>query len=461
MIEEDISQTQKRLIKERSQIIALNHAGISTTQIAIFIDRHKSTVVRWIKRSEQNVGRLQDYTRSGCPPIFTDLTQIKITAFFCQTNLLPGCNSITLKWASEYFNQDLSFLGCTISTSSISRILRKHSLRPHLHKYFLQITDPDFFEILPRIINLYLNPPKYLFCFDECPGIQALRRLAPPLPVGNGKCGGKYSEPNHNRNGTRDLYAFLDVNTGIVFGKCTENHQVETLIQLFREHMLTLPENSVVHYICDNLSNHSCHKFCRVVAELCSVEYPEKDLNTKKKRQQWLQKEDKRIIIHFTPKHGSWLNMVEIWFGIMGQKCLKHNSFSSVEELAAFLHDFIQTWNKYFAHPFDWTYEGKGLHSKAVQRLITHIMIENKHMEISFLAGQLELMLNLLKMHFKQVGIKDWLMLETAMKNKKKYLESIIQNNDKPRVKKKAEELFPKLIDELENRLAEDIACAA
>ncbi len=74
MIEEDISQTQKRLIKERSQIIALNHAGISTTQIAIFIDRHKSTVVRWIKRSEQNVGRLQDYTRSGYPPIFTDLT---------------------------------------------------------------------------------------------------------------------------------------------------------------------------------------------------------------------------------------------------------------------------------------------------------------------------------------------------------------------------------------------------
>ena len=268
------------------------------------------------------------------------------------------------------------------------------------------------------------NPPKYLFCFDECPGIQALRRLAPPLPLGNGKCEGKYSEPNHNRNGTRDLYAFLDVNTGIVFGKCTENHHVETLIQIFREHVLSLPENSVVHYICDNLSNHSCHKFCRVVAELCSVEYPEKDLNTKKKRQEWLKKEDKQIIIHFTPKHGSWLNMVEIWFGIMGQKCWKHNSFSSVEELAAFLHDFIQTWNKYFAHPFDWTYDGKGLHSKAVQRLITHIMIENKHMEISFLSGQLELMLNLLEMHFKQVGIKDWLMLETAIKIQQLWTES-------------------------------------
>ncbi len=461
MLKKDISHAQKRLIRERSQIIALNRAGISTTQIAIFINRHNSTVTRWIKRPEENVGRLQDYARSGRPPIFTDLTQIKITAFFCQTNPLPGCNSITLKWASEYFNQDLSFLGCTISASSISRILRKHSLRPHLHKYFLQMTDPDFFEILPTIINLYLNPPKHLFCFDECPGIQALRRVAPPLPTGNGKCGGKYSDPNHNRNGTRDLYAFFDVNTGVVFGECTENHKVETLIPIFSEHVLSLPEDSVIHYICDNLSNHSCHEFCRVVAELCSVEYPEKDLDTKKKRQEWLQKDDKRIIIHFTPKHGSWLNMVEIWFGIMGQKCLKHNSFNTVEELAEYIHDFIHTWNKYFAHPFDWTYDGNGLHSKAVRRLITHVIIENKHMQLSFLSGQFELMLNLLENYFKQVEIQDWIMLEKAIEDKKRYLESIIRNSEKPRIKKKAEEFFPKLIDKLKSSIQGNTLCDA
>ncbi len=127
------------------------------------LDRHNSTVTRWKKRSEENGGRLYDCGRAGRPPRFTDFAQIKITAFFCQTNPLPGCNSITLKWAAEYFNQDLSILGCTISASSIGRILHKHSLRPHLHKYFLQITDPDFFEILPNIVNLYLNPPKYLF----------------------------------------------------------------------------------------------------------------------------------------------------------------------------------------------------------------------------------------------------------------------------------------------------------
>lgn len=454
------SKAQNSYIKVRSEIIVLSHANISSKEIAFFSGLHISTVIKWIKRFK--IGKtLHDLPRGGRPAVFGELIQLKITAFFCQANPLPGCNTITLQWAAKYFHQNISFLGCTISISSISRILRKHSLRPHLHKYFLQITDPDFFAIMPSLINLYLNPPENLFCFDECPGIQALKKTAPPLPVGEGKNGGQYSEPNYNRNGTRDLYAFFNVNTGTVFGKCTKNHKVETLIQIFQEHVKSLPKNSIIHYICDNLSNHSCHKFCSVVAKLCSVEYPEKELDTKKKRQTWLQKENKRIVIHFTPKHGSWLNMVEIWFGIMGQKCLKHNSFSSVDKLAAFLHDFIQTWNKYFAHPFNWTYTGKGLHSRAIKRLVTHFIIENKHMELSFLSSQLELMLNLFEKHFKQVDIKDWIMLEKVIKSKRNFIESIIKSSDKPRVQTKTEKLFSKLINELDNWLSENIKCAA
>lgn len=432
-------------------MLALTQAGISNNEIAVYTNRHNSTVARWVKRAQENES-LQDHRRSGRPAIFTELSQLKITAFFCQTNPLPGCNTISLKWAAEYFNQDLSFLGCTISISSISRILRNHSLRPHLHKYFLQITDPNFFEIMPSLIELYLNPPQYLFCFDECPGIQALRKLAPPLPPGEGKGGIKYSEPNHNRNGTIDLYAFLDVNSGEIFGECTENHKVDTLIRIFKKHVSLLPEGAVIHYICDNLSNHSCHEFCRSVAEICSVDYPEKKLDKKEKRQKWLQNDEKRIIIHFTPKHGSWLNMVEIWFGIMGQKCLKYNSFKSIDELVTFLEDFICTWNKYFAHPFDWTYTGKGLHNQAVRRFVTHISIENKHMDVSFFSCQIELMLNLLENYFEQVELKEWRILAEIIIIKKDYIENIIENSDKPRVKQKAKDLFPMLQNELKNK---------
>jgi transposase len=455
-----INSTQKKQIAERNKIIVLFRAGISRAEIGAFVGRHISTIHRWIQRIRFG-DVLCDRPRKGRPPIFSPLIQLKITAFFCQSNPLPGCNTMTLKWASNYFNQNSSFLGCTISISSIRRILKKHSLRPHLHKYFLQITDPNFFEIMPLLVNLYLDPPKYLFSFDECPGIQALRKVAPPLPPGKGEAGGKYSEPNYSRNGTKDLYAFFDVNSGKVFGECTDNHRVETLIQIFKKHVASLPNQAVIHYICDNLSNHSCHEFCQVVAELSSVEYPIEELETKRQRQEWLQTENKRIIIHFTPKHGSWLNMVEIWFGIMSQKCLKHNSFKSVEELSEFLSDFIETWNQHFAHPFNWTYDGKGLHGKAVRRLITHISIENQHMELSFFSGQIKLMLNLLNGYFEQVDIKDWCLLADTMEEKKDYLEEIIQNSDKPRVKKKAEELYPLLLEKLKNRLLSEERCAA
>ena len=126
---------------------------------------------------------------------------------------------------------------------------------------------------MPSIINLYLNPPEHLFSFDECPGIQALRNVAPALPVDNERI--KYSEPNYSRMGTTDLYAFLNINSGKVFAESTENHQTPTLIKVFRKHVASLPETAVIHYICDNLSNHSCPEFCSVVAELCNINYPE------------------------------------------------------------------------------------------------------------------------------------------------------------------------------------------
>ena len=457
---QDINYTQEKLVKERSQIIALSIANISRQEISAFTERHLSTITRCIKKAEQ-VQSLQDRPRSGRPATFTELIQLKITAFFCQFNPLPGCNSISLNWASEYFEQNLLFLGCTISASSISRILRKHSLKPHLHKYFLQITDPNFFDIMPSIIELYLHPPEHLFSFDECPGIQALEKLAPPLAAGNGERGIKYSEPNHNRKGTIDLYAFFDVNSGQVFAECTENHRVKTLVQIFRKHTAMLPATADIHYICDNLSNHSCHEFCRVVAELSGVDYPEKELDTKSKRQKWLQQENKRIIIHFTPKHGSWLNMVEIWFGILGQKCLKYNSSKYVDELTDFIYDFLNTWNKYFAHPFNWTYNGNGLHRQAVQRFLRHLVVENKYMELSFLSNQIELMLNMLQHHFGQVNIKYWILLLETITEKKNYIKNIIDSSDKPRLKKKVEEIFSELIEALTNKLQVNSKLAA
>jgi hypothetical protein len=354
---------------------------------------------------------------------------------------------MSLKAAAKYFNTTISFLGRTISRASISRILRNHSLRPHLYKYFLQITDPQFFSKMELIIALYLRRPKHLYCFDECPGLQALERLAPSLGLTTGHI--HLVEPNHRRLGTTDLYTFLDVNTGKVFGKCAKDHKVNTLIRVFKEQYksISIPEDEIAYYICDNLSNHSCHEFCRFIAKLCDIKYPEKQLNTKRKRQEWLQSENKKIVIYFTPKHGSWLNMVEIWFGILAKRCLKRNTFESVVQLREIVSQFIDTWNKHFAHPFNWKYKGEGLHEKAVIRFINHLSNENQKMDEKFLSSKIELMIEMLQHYFKYVSISSWQLLARTIEEKKDFLKTIIHNTAKPKMKKKMQCLLSQLFD--------------
>lgn len=91
----------------------------------------------------------------------------------------------------------------------------------------------------------------------------------------------------------------------------------------------------------DNLSTHRGYPFCQLVAELSAVECPpQKKLNTPDKRAQWLAREDKRIVIHYTPYHGSWLNWIEFWFGILGRKVLGE-SFVSPDALKAAIEAFV------------------------------------------------------------------------------------------------------------------------
>lgn len=96
-------------------------------------------------------------------------------------------------------------------------------------------------------------------------------------------------------------------------------------MRVFKEHVRTLPSDAQIHYIMDNLNTHFHDHFCEAVAELSDETYT--PIEHGAERRKWLQKDDKRIVVHFVPFHGSWLNMIEIWFGILNKKCLKHQSF--------------------------------------------------------------------------------------------------------------------------------------
>jgi len=330
-----------------------------------------------------------------------------------------------MRWAAAHLDQHREILGCGISSSSIHRILNAHSLRPHRMKYFLHITDPQFFPKMEALLQLYADPPPHLFCFDECTGLQALERIGVEIVTDNGL----KREFEYKRHGTRDLYAFLHVTTGKVFGRVTNNHRQETLVEVFTEHVQQQPRDAELHYICDNLAGHSTEQFCCAVASLSGVTYP--TLKTAAERREWLTSGGKRIIVHFTPCHGSWLNQVEIWFGIMQQKALRGLSPDSLEALADAIIAFNVTWNEHFAHPFKWTYTGEGLAEKVVCRVTDWIALRHKQMKRPFLHKQLLLMSHLVTEDYgAEVPRKRWQALIRALEESGDYLAAIIDGQD-------------------------------
>ena len=330
---------------------------------------------------------------------------------------------MSFNWATTYLNSN-NTLGRPISATTVRRIVKSHGMRPHLIRYFLQITDPNFFPKMEHIISLYTNRPDYLFCWDECTGLQALERLAPELITDHGM----RIEFEYKRHGTTDLCGILNCKTGHVFGKCTDNHTTETLAAILEEHVKLQPAEVTLHYICDNLSGHSTELFCRKIAELCTIDYP-LNLNTREQRRQWMQSTDKRIVFHFVPYHGSWLNLIEIWFGILQSKSLKGHSFKSCEELIERINEFIKTWNSHFAHPFNWVYRGTGLAEKVICRFCSWLETETNTMTCKFLDKQFQLLSNLIQDYWDQVHRRKWKRLDQLLQEKHLYLTTIIDNN--------------------------------
>ena len=433
----------KDRLQQRSTIAALNQANIDNRSIAIFTETHPKTVFRWVCRIEEGKP-LTDAKRSGRPRHFSESARLMTIAVYCQHSPpLPGVHQWSLRDAQAYFKEHPETLGSPISHATIQRILLEHALRPHRQKYYLQITDPDFFPKMEHVIGLYSNPPRNLYCFDECTCIQALKRLTPTLPPDPNQPA--LEDFDYRRNGTTDLLAFLNPATGKVYGQCTENHNRHTLCEVFSTHVGMHSPDAVIHYVMDNLGAHYHNDFCRTVAELSKVPYT--PLKTGIERRQWLQSPDKRIVVHFVPFHASWLNMVEIWFGILKRKCLKHDQFFSVEQLREAIMAFIETWNEFYAHPFNWSYTGAGLHEKAVRRFSRLLSIETDQMDAKFLTGQLLLMSNLAEKYLNFVPQADWLHFIQVATDKAAYIRNIVQTDTRPRGRIKTRQAYNRFIE--------------
>ena len=196
-------------------------------------------------------------------------------------------------------------------------------------------------------------------------GIQALERIAEDLPMSAGKPLAREFE--YKRHGTQTLIAGLNVATAKIQAHCGDT-RTEKDFAAFIEYLVTTNSGyNIWHIVVDQLNTHKSETLVRTVARLCKIE---NDLGEKGKkgilksmqtREAFLCKKDKAIIFHYTPKHCSWMNQIEIWFGILMKKVIRRGNFTSKENLKSKILAFIDYFNRMLAKPFRWTYTGKPL----------------------------------------------------------------------------------------------------
>ena len=192
---------------------------------------------------------------------------------------------------------------------------------------------------------------------DEMTGIQALERIAPTLPMRPGKV--ERREFEYVRHGTQALIAYLDVATGKVGGSVADT-RTEADFAAFLEALFASEAPSMRwRVVCDNLDIHMSEGVVRLVARQCGIDEAtlgrkgrEGVLATKASRQAFLRDHSHRITFHFTPKHASWLNQIEIWFSILVRKLLRRQSFLSKADLKNRIERFIDYFNQTMAKPF-------------------------------------------------------------------------------------------------------------
>lgn len=303
----------------RARIVLASAEGGGTSQVAKRLGVSRPTVIAWRERYRTGgIDALSDQPRSGRP---RTVDEARIIA---RTLEPPPERLGVTHWSTRLLAQELG-----VGDATVARCWRRFGLQPWRRETFKFSTDPELEAKVRDVIGLYLDPPEkaVVLCVDEKSQIQALDRTAPILPLRPGLP--EKATHDYVRHGTTTLFAALEVATGRVTDACYDRHRHEEFLDFLKKVARAYPRREL-HVVLDNYQTHK---------------HP--DVET------WLGKHP-RIILHFTPTSGSWLNMVEVFFGIITRQAIRRGTFRSVKDLIGAIRRFIDGWNDR-CHPFVWT----------------------------------------------------------------------------------------------------------
>jgi putative transposase len=327
-------QTMSRSLKlerrysERSRVILLSLEGATLDEIESATSLSRRAVNKWRNRFRSlGIEGLKDSPRSGKPQVITAEQKATVIQRACEKPEGGYTN-----WSQRRIAQDVG-----ISQGMVQRILKKADLKPHKIEYWCgKSPDPEFESKMVNIVGLYMNPPEnaVVLCVDEKTQMQALDRSQPELPLKSGLP--KRHTATYKRNGTVALIAALAVHSGEVTGKTVKSNNAENFLKFLKK-LDREYRNKTLHIIVDNLAVHK-----------------------NKLVKEWLAGK-RKIKLHFTPTYSSWLNQIEIWFNILAKDVIKGGIWKSSSQLADQIIEYIKTYNKTRAKPFEWTYTGNPL----------------------------------------------------------------------------------------------------
>lgn len=318
---------------------------------------------------------LADEQRPGSPGKFTAEQLALILAVACEPPEKSGL-PIT-HWTGQELADEVIKRGIveSISASQINRYLREAQLQPHKSRYWLNTTekDPELFQAqVETVCACYADAPQlyhchdtHTLCVDEMTGIQALERFAATKPMSFGQ--NQRLEFEYKRHGTITLIGNFHTVTGELIAPTLGPKRTEKDFVRHIEKTVNLDPPAGYVFVLDNLNIHQSASLVKTVARLCGIK---EDLGKKgvrgvlrsmKSRQEFLSDLSHRIRFVYLPKHTSWLNQIEIVFGVIMRKVIRRGNFTCVEDLKGKLQAFLVYFNEVFARPFNWTYTGRPL----------------------------------------------------------------------------------------------------